>query len=232
MNYERLDLTMNAQEEVRCRHKFRSVIKETRSQTHFSKHECEALLLIHYKLTKTRPLDRKYFRRVMYTLLELNNEILIENIFSAFDRHNKLVITMESWLVGLSVLLRGTLEEKISYCFKVYDLMGEGYIKREYMFRLLKHTFRGNLLGEDPEELVKDMIDMVMNKMDLDRDGLLSFDDYSQSVRKNNNLLEVLGYCLPSRPAVYAFMTTFTPSVSTLHSKLLPSRSRFKIKDF
>uniref|UniRef100_A0A1B6LX04 EF-hand domain-containing protein n=1 Tax=Graphocephala atropunctata TaxID=36148 RepID=A0A1B6LX04_9HEMI len=231
MNYETLDLTMNPQEEARRRHKLRSFIKENCGRTHFSKKECETLLLVHYKLTKNRHMDRKYFRKVMYTLLDFSNDHLIENIFSAFDRENRLVITKESWLLGMSLLLRGSLDERIAFCFKVYDFMGEGYIKRDQMFRLLKHTFRGTLLDEDPEEYVRDLIDLIMTKMDLDRDGLVSFDDYSRSVRKTPALLEALGYCLPSRPAVYAFMSTLTPRVTTMHSKLYLSRAKVKMRD-
>lgn len=117
-----LDLTMTSQEEVRCRKRFWPVIKSIRYQTHFSDQELEALLMIYYKLTKKQPMDRSYFRRVMYYLLDVNNDNLIERIFSAFDKPNKLVITMETWALGMSVFLRGTLDEKINFCFQVKNV--------------------------------------------------------------------------------------------------------------
>ncbi len=55
-------------------------------------------------------------------------------------------------MLGMSVILRGTLDEQIkcwSYCFDcqltqdcfdVYDLNSDGYILREEMFVLLKQT--------------------------------------------------------------------------------------------
>lgn len=165
-------------------------------------------------------MDRKYFRRVMFILLDFSNDILIDRIFSAFDRTNKLIITMDSWIIGMSIFLRGDLSERIKFCFTVYDMMGDGFIKREHMFQYLKHTIKGNSHEEDPEEVVKDLIEIFMKKMDHDRDGKLSFADYSTSVWQNPNLLEVLGYCLPARPAVYAFMTTFTEHVTTMHMNM------------
>lgn len=54
------------------------------------------------------------------------------------------------------------------------------------------------------------MIEVITKKMDLDRDGRISFNDYKQTVLKEPMMLEVLGKCLPSRLAVHAFITTFT----------------------
>lgn len=54
------------------------------------------------------------------------------------------------------------------------------------------------------------MIEVITKKMDLDRDGKISFNDYRQSVLKEPMMLEVLGKCLPSRLAVHTFITTYT----------------------
>uniref|UniRef100_A0A1B6F2P2 EF-hand domain-containing protein n=1 Tax=Cuerna arida TaxID=1464854 RepID=A0A1B6F2P2_9HEMI len=107
------------------------------------------------------------------------------------------------------------------------DMMGDGYIKREHMFQALKNSLRGNPHDEDPEEQVKDMIDIILKKMDHDRDGRLSYEDYRKSVWETPSLLEILGYCLPARPSVYTFMSTFTELVSTMHFKMMQrKRSR------
>lgn len=114
-----MDLTLDRQEEVRCRKRFRVIIKKIRHKTHFTQDELEAILIVHYKLTKNQVMDRKYFRKIMYELLDMQNDILIDRIFSAFDKHNKLYINMESWVLGMSIFLRGTLEERIHFCFAV-----------------------------------------------------------------------------------------------------------------
>ncbi|KAG8287970.1 EF-hand calcium-binding domain-containing protein 1-like [Homalodisca vitripennis] len=226
MDFGRIDLTLDPQEEVRCRKRFRPIIKEFGSRTKFTHKELEGLLIIYHKLTKNQPMDRKYFRRVMFTILNFQNDALIDRIFSAIDRNNKLVVTMDSWILGMSIFLRGDLNERIKFCFTVYDMMGDGYIKREHMFQALKNSLRGNPHDEDPEEQVKDMIDIILKKMDHDRDGRLSYEDYRKSVWENPSLLEILGYCLPARPAVYMFMTTFTDLVSTLHVRMMKRRTR------
>jgi len=44
---------------------------------------------------------------------------LMERIFHAFDRRGEGVIDGERWVLGMSVLLKGSLPEKRAYCFNV-----------------------------------------------------------------------------------------------------------------
>lgn len=75
--------------------------------------------MIYYKLTKDRPMKRRRFRQVMHTMFDIQNEKLMDRIFSAFDVTNSLKVTAESWALGMSIYLRGTLAEKIKFCFQV-----------------------------------------------------------------------------------------------------------------
>ncbi|KAJ7396783.1 EF-hand calcium-binding domain-containing protein 1 [Pitangus sulphuratus] len=89
----------------------------------------------------------------------------VQGVFSTFDRDNNGCITVVEWVEGLAILLRGTLEEKIKYCFAVYDLNGDGYISREEMFQMLKDTVIKQPTDEDPDEAIKDLVEIVLKKM-------------------------------------------------------------------
>ena len=82
----------------------------------------------------------------------MTDDMLMDRIFRAFDRDNDSNICMEEWIHGLSVFLRGSLEEQMSYCFNVYDLNSNGYITREEMFQMLKHSLIKQPTEEDPDE--------------------------------------------------------------------------------
>ena len=45
---------------------------------------------------------------------------------------------------------------------------------------------------------VKDLVDMTMRKMDIDKDGRVSFQDFEETVKKEILLLEAFGPCLPT----------------------------------
>lgn len=81
-------------------------------------------------------------------------------------------------------------------CFRVYDLNGDRYISKEEMFQLLKNCLvKGT---EEDDDGVKDLVDLIMKKLDEDRDGRVSENDWSSAVGKDKLLLEAFGQCLPS----------------------------------
>lgn len=67
-------------------------------------------------------------------------EILTDRIFCFFDHRNDGVIHEDEWVIGLSVLLKGTQEERIKYTFTIYDLNNDGFITKEEIFSLLRFT--------------------------------------------------------------------------------------------
>lgn len=85
-------------------------------------------------------IDRSVFRELLHSTFDVvTEEALMERIFCAWEKgHEGMPIRLEGWLVGISVLLRGTQQEKTAFCFRVYDLNGDGFITRDEMFVLLR----------------------------------------------------------------------------------------------
>ncbi|XP_074007192.1 calaxin isoform X1 [Numenius arquata] len=178
-----------------------------RSAKHFNKSEVECLIKLFNALVK-RPgqsnsrfagvgFDRNMFRDTLHSAFGMTDVMLMDRVFRTFDRDNDSCISVVEWVEGLSVFLRGTLEERIKYCFEVYDLNGDGYISREEMFQMLKNSLLKQPSEEDPDEGIKDLVDIALKKMDYDHDGKLSFMDFEKAVRDENLLLEAFGPCLP-----------------------------------
>lgn len=61
---------------------------------------------------------------------------------------------------------------------------------------------------EDPDEGVKDLVEIVLRKLDKDRDGKISLKDFQESVYEEPLLLEAFGRCLPTERARDTFLTT------------------------
>ncbi|XP_069815530.1 calaxin isoform X1 [Dendropsophus ebraccatus] len=131
--------------------------------------------------------------------------VIMSPVFRGFDKDNDSHISVTEWIEGLSVFLRGTLDEKIKYCFEVYDLNSDGYISREEMFHMLKNSLLKQPTEEDPDEGIKDLVEITLKKMDHDHDSKLSFSDFEKAVREENLLLEAFGPCLPDSKSIMAF---------------------------
>ncbi|NWH61634.1 EFCB1 protein, partial [Geococcyx californianus] len=142
-------------------------------------------------------LNRNMFRDTLCCTFGMTDDILMDRVFCVFDRDNDNCINVVEWVQGLSVFLRGTLEEKIKYCFEVYDLNQDGHISKDELFQMLKSSLLKQPAEEDADEGVKDLIDIIMKNMDYDHDGMLSFMDFETAVKNENLLLEAFGPCLP-----------------------------------
>jgi Ca2+-binding EF-hand superfamily protein len=78
----------------------------------------------------------------------------------------------------------------------VYDLNGDRYISKEEMFQMLKNCLvKGT---EEDEDGVKDLVDLVLKKLDEDRDGRVSEADWNGAIAKETLLMEAFGQCLPT----------------------------------
>jgi len=53
----------------------------------------------------------------------------------------------------------------VAVCFDVYDFNGDGYISREEMFTCLKKSMVKQTTDEDPDEGIKDLVELALKKM-------------------------------------------------------------------
>ncbi|XP_056876898.1 calaxin isoform X1 [Takifugu flavidus] len=141
-------------------------------------------------------LDRAKFRSILHNF-GVTSDVLMHGVFRTFDKDNDGFVSVKEWIEGLSVFLRGTLDEQIKYCFQVYDLNGDGYISAEEMLYLLKDCLKEQPTEEDPDEGIRDLVEITLSNMDHDHDGRISFADFKKSVMGENLLLNAFGVCLP-----------------------------------
>lgn len=208
-----VQITSEPSDETKLRQNSK-LLKDLTKEVHFSALEVDALAVIYFKFLnengiKRAQMDRAQFRKIFHSVLQINDDLLIDRSFLCLDRGTSAYVTLETWIRTMSLFLRGTLEEKMKYCFGVYDLNGDGEIKRNEVILLLGQCFIMEY-EEDVELAVKDLADIMVRKLDVDGDGVINFDDYRNSVLEQNELLECFGRCLPNRACAYSFMQTFT----------------------
>ena len=68
---------------------------------------------------------------------------------------------------------------------------------------LIKHP-----QDDDPDESVKDLVEIALRKLDIDKDGKVSFVDYCAAVKADGLLLEAFGQVLPTDGAADSFLST------------------------
>ena len=58
----------------------------------------------------------------------------------------------------------------------------------------------------------QDLIDMTLKKMDLDKDGRVSYSDFEETVKREPLMMEAFGPCLPNNKIGFEFMQQFLDS--------------------
>ena len=171
--------------------------------THFTREETEKLLYKYRAITSDR-IDRVKFRDLLHDTFGMSDDFFMDRVFRAFDKDTDGYLSQEEWVCGLSVFLRGTLDEKIKFCFFIYDLNSDGQISREEMFQMLKNTMVKQPTEEDPDEGIKDLVEMMFKRMDQGHQKV-TLDEYKATVTKERLLIEAFGPCLPQRKCVEEF---------------------------
>ncbi|XP_064630263.1 Kv channel-interacting protein 1-like isoform X3 [Lineus longissimus] len=109
-------------------------------------------------------------------------------VFNTFDKDNNGTINFEEFVMGLSVLSRGSLHEKLQWAFDLYDINGDGIITKDEMLDIVSAIY--DMMGRFAEPCVdettaRDHVDRVFQKMDLNQDGVISMDEFMDTCRRN-----------------------------------------------
>ncbi len=164
-------------------------VKELMLQTHFGSDEIEALYA-HFRsiassVTDDGVIDRNEFRKAM----GLSQSLFVDRLFQLFDENNNGLINFPEFLTGLSILcIRGTLEEKMSFSFRIYDFDNDHKISNEELTSMLKTSLSENGLSLTPAQ-IEQIIRGTFKEADKNGDGFIDFDEYKRIVDKQPSIL-------------------------------------------
>lgn len=112
-------------------------------------------------------------------------------VFNTFDHDGNGTLSFEEFVIGLSVLARGTMTERLEWAFNLYDINRDGLISREEMLNIISAIYE--LMGRfcEPsvyENTTRDHVEMVFQKMDLNKDGVITLEEFMDSCRRDENI--------------------------------------------
>ncbi|XP_041112196.1 guanylyl cyclase-activating protein 1-like [Polyodon spathula] len=114
----------------------------------------------------------------------------IEQMFRTFDMNKDGYIDFMEYVAALSLVLRGKIEQKLRWYFKLYDVDGNGCIDRYELLNIIKAIRAIN--GCDQVSSVEEFTNRVFDKIDVNGDGELSLDEFVEGARKDEEFMEVM----------------------------------------
>ncbi|XP_072342118.1 calsenilin-like isoform X5 [Scyliorhinus torazame] len=111
-------------------------LDELQGRTKFTKKEIQSLYRGFKNECPSGMVDEDTFKAIYSQFFPQGDASTYAHfLFNAFDMDRRGAIQFEDFVIGLSVLLRGTVHEKLNWAFNLYDINKDGYITKEKMDR-------------------------------------------------------------------------------------------------
>lgn len=133
-------------------------------------------------------LDERGFQSALKSEgLASHDHALIHKLFRVFDTSNNNCVDFREFVTGLAILLNGEDDEMIALSFQLYDVDKSGYLEGPEILHLLQsmNVAVHSLLDHKYEDSdLRETVKYLMEVADLDRDGRISFSEYSRVMKE------------------------------------------------
>ncbi|XP_010874841.1 Kv channel interacting protein 3a, calsenilin isoform X3 [Esox lucius] len=162
-------------------------------QTKFTKKELQSLYRGFKNECPSGLVDEETFKTIYSQFFPQGDATTYAHfLFNAFDMERNGSIRFEDFVIGLSVLLRGSVTEKLNWAFNLYDINKDGYITKEEMLAIMKSIY--DMMGRYTYPSVRDdapseHVEKFFQKMDRNRDGVVTIEEFIETCQKDENIM-------------------------------------------
>ena len=175
-----------------------------------SEDELETLRANFHRLDKNSSggLDQEEFRQCLGGI-GLDAE-LSSILFNIFDKDGDGEVSLKEFLGTISLMVHGSLEERLGFSFELYDLNGNQVIQTEEVRTMLRamHKAQVSMCPATTHRLTEEQLEQqsqaFFDALDTDKDGQISREEYVAGAMRHPELFRSLGYSAPvetPRPA-------------------------------
>ncbi|XP_019720189.1 Kv channel-interacting protein 2 isoform X4 [Hippocampus comes] len=114
-------------------------------------------------------------------------------LFEAFDTDKNGSVSFEDFVFGLSIILRGTINDRLNWAFNLYDLNKDGCITKDEMLDIMKSIY--DMMGKYTyptmqDDAPREHVENFFQKMDRNKDGVVTIEEFIESCKKDENIMQ------------------------------------------
>eukprot|EP00057_Strongylocentrotus_purpuratus_P001961 XP_003723564.1 PREDICTED: neurocalcin homolog [Strongylocentrotus purpuratus] len=167
-------------------------------QTEFTEEELQQWYADFKKASSKDYLTKSDFKKVYAQYFPTGDATkFTEHVYRTFDSNGDGTISFREFMCGMSVLARGTVEQKLSWIFSMYDINKDGYISRPEMLEILQSLYR--MVGEMNDEATRyeedtpeNKLEMIFRNVDRDGDNRLSLNEFLDAASNDPGIKTML----------------------------------------
>nr|XP_033783012.1 Kv channel-interacting protein 1 isoform X1 [Geotrypetes seraphini] len=166
------------------------------AQTNFTKRELQVLYRGFKNECPSGVVNEDTFKQIYSQFFPHGDASMYAHyLFNAFDTAQTGSVKFEDFVMALSILLRGTVHEKLRWTFNLYDINKDGYINKEEMMDIVKAIY--DMMGKYTYPVLKEdtprqHVDIFFQKMDKNKDGVVTLDEFMESCQEDDNIMRSL----------------------------------------
>ncbi|NP_001011660.1 guanylate cyclase activator 1g [Danio rerio] len=153
--------------------------------------EIQPLYTRFMKVCPSGALHLHEFRRIFGVQSSSEEEALyMETIFKSFDTNRDNVIDFMEFVAAVHLVLRGNLEDRLKWSFKVYDRDENGKLDRQEVIHVIRILckLKKNRINMTPVEIC----DRIFELLDENNDGQISLSEFLEGAEKDAWIMDLL----------------------------------------
>ncbi|AWP01110.1 putative guanylyl cyclase-activating protein 2-like [Scophthalmus maximus] len=118
--------------------------------------------------------------------------LYIETVFHSFDTNRDNALDFLEYVAALHLLLRGNLEDRLKWSFKMYDKDGNGRLDRQEVQRIIRIIYKIKLPTSDVSMTPSDICDRIFDLVDQNQDGQISLSEFMEGAQQDEWVMNML----------------------------------------
>ncbi|XP_020294441.1 Kv channel-interacting protein 1-like [Pseudomyrmex gracilis] len=120
-----------------------------------------------------------------------DSAMYVHIVFNSFDKDNDGIISFSDLLETIALIVNGSVDQKLSWIFRFYDLNGDGQITRREMLTIISAIYEMQN-AHNMQFAINRQVDKFFEKMDTNKDGVITREEFISGCKKDNIIYKQL----------------------------------------
>lgn len=167
-------------------------VDEMAEETKFTRAEVKFLYRAFKQECPNGIIDEETFKEVYENIFPLGDASKYASlVFKCIDKEDTGGITFGDFMEFLSIMSKGTTQEKILWSFDFFDIDRNGYIERQEMIKVLEAVYEMVAPGSNVSQSeVYTQAEIQFTKMDANQDGIVTKQEFLNYCLNNPTVIE------------------------------------------